>query len=105
MTEIVHADIFFFITSLAVIIIGVGLTVVIYYSILILRDVRAILQKVRKTSDELAEDFEEVRAEIKKTGMRVRTIFELALTFLTLRIPKVRPKQKVKTKDIVPHSE
>ena len=94
MTEIVHADIFFFITATAVIIIGLGMLIALYYVVLILRDVRAVAQKVRKASDELEQDFEIVRTEIKNGGLRVRTIFELVLGFIARQIPKARTKKK-----------
>ncbi len=45
MSEVVHADIFFFISSLAVICITIGVLVLLYYVIPIVRDARAIVAK------------------------------------------------------------
>lgn len=93
MDEIVHADIFFFITSIAVVIIGAGMAVLLALAILIMRDIRAVVQKVRRASDELEQDFEDLRTNVKNEGVRVRTIFDLALGFVARQIPKSRTKK------------
>jgi hypothetical protein len=82
MTEVVHADIFFFITSIAIVLVTSGLLIVLYFFIGILRDVRAIAAKVRKASDELERDFEHIRNEVKSEGMRMKTVFDVFLGFL-----------------------
>jgi hypothetical protein len=96
MTEIIHADIFFFITAIAVVVVSIGLLIALYYVIDILRDVRVVMKKVRKASDELEQDFEDLRANIKKEGVVVRTIFELAVRFITRQIPGLRMKKEKK---------
>ncbi len=96
MTEIIHADIFFFITAIAVIIIGIGGAIALYYAIFILRDMRVVAKKIRKASDELEQDFEDLRANIKTEGVRTRTIFELVLGFIARQIPKLRAEKKAK---------
>ena len=93
MSEIVHADIFFFITAIAVIVVGIGMAVTFFYIIFILRDVRAVVKKVRKASDELEKDFEDLRVNIKNEGVRVKTVFELVLAFIARQIPKKRGKK------------
>lgn len=87
-----HADVFFFITAIAVIVLSVGAAVVLYYVIGIVRDVRAITEKVRTASDGLERDFEDLRATLKKQGVRTRTVIELLLSFLMRKIPKARIK-------------
>ena len=96
MTEVVHADIFFFITSVVVIVVGAGLAVATYFVIDILRDVRVVAKKVRKASDELEQDFEDLRSNIKSEGVRVRTVFEMVLGFMARQIPKAKIKRKAK---------
>lgn len=87
-----HADVFFFITALAVIVLSVGMAVVLYYVIGIVRDVRAVTEKVRSASNGLEQDFEELRAVLKKQGVRTKTVLELLLSFLMRKIPKARIK-------------
>ncbi len=94
MDELIHADIFFFITAIAVVIISIGMAVVLYFIINILRDVRVVAKKVRKASDELEQDFEVLRSSVKEEGVRVKTIVELVLAFIARQIPKSRVRKK-----------
>ncbi len=68
MQELVHADIFFFVTSIAVILVGVGICVVLFYLIRILRNIRDITGRVDEGSKLLAEDFGELRSSLKAKG-------------------------------------
>ena len=94
MTEILHADIFFFITSVAVIIISLLVSVLLYFAILIARDVSAVTAKIRQASDELEQDFESVRASIKNEGVRIKTFFEFLIGIITRRTQKSRVSKK-----------
>jgi len=69
------------------------MAVTFFYIIFILRDVRAVVKKVRKASDELEKDFEDLRVNIKNEGVRVKTVFELVLAFIARQIPKKRGKK------------
>lgn len=89
-----HADIFFFITSIAVIIVGIGVTIAVVFCILILRDLRAIVRKVRKASDELEQDFEALRSSVKGEGARVKTVFDLALGFIARQVSRSHTRRK-----------
>ena len=93
MDQLVHADIFFFITAIAVVIISIGLAIVLYFVIDIVLDVRAVVKKVRKASSELEQDFEVLRSSVKEEGVRVKTIVELVLAFIARQIPKGRKKK------------
>lgn len=77
MNELVKADIFFFITSIAVVVASVVLTVAFIYLIQILRDVRYITKRVRRESDEIIEDVHEARNFIKKEVQQALDIKEL----------------------------
>jgi cell division protein FtsL len=99
MTEVVHADIFFFITAIAVVLVTILFSIALVFAIFILRDIRAVTMKVRKASDELEQDFESLRLQMKNEGVRVKTIFELALGFLKRQIPRARSKKKAKEDD------
>ena len=105
MTEVVHADIFFFITSVAVVLVTLGMLVALFFIIAILREVRAIAQKVRKASDELERDFERLRGEVKAEGMRVKTVFDIFLSFLGRYMAASVPKRRKKSVDTPTNSE
>ena len=99
MAEAVHADIFFFITAVSVVILTIVLAIALYYVVLILRDVRAVTAKVRKASDELEGDFEALRLEMKNEGVKAKTVFELLMGFIVRQIPKARAKRRAKDDD------
>lgn len=95
MAEFVHADIFFFITAITVFIFGLGVVVALYFIILILRDLREIVRKMRKISDEVESDFKDFRTNIKNEGLHVMTIFRTLFGFFKNR--DVQRKSKPKT--------
>ena len=97
MSELLHADIFFFITAVVVIIIGVGSAIVLYYLVLILRDIRAITKKVRSATDVIGEDLTELHTTLKSEGLRMRHVFDSLLTFVTGGIYGKSRKKKVHT--------
>ena len=103
MNEVVHADIFFFIASLAVISITLGLLMVLYYAIPIARDLRAMTAKVRKASDEVEKDFEDLRATLREEGKKGKTLLNMAFGFLT-RMVEVPHKPRAKAKKAPPPS-
>ena len=96
MNEILHADIFFLITAIAVIVVGTGLSIALYYVIAILREFREVAKSVRKASDGLEEDFQDLRAGVKNEGRRVKTAFDLALGFIMRRFTRAKPRKKVR---------
>ena len=94
MTEVVHADIFFVITAVAVVLISLALLVVLYFVIHILPDIRAVTAKVRKASDELERDFERLRSEVKNEGLKVKTVFDIVLGFVHRQVERPRARRK-----------
>ena len=100
MTEIQHADTFFFITAVAVVLVGTGMLVALYYLTLILRDVHLMVRKVRYASEALEQDFEDVRSTIRNEGERVRMAFEMGLGFITRQFTKSRPKRKTASEKV-----
>jgi len=71
MEEILKADIFFFISSIFVVIISVVLLIALYYLIKILRDVKEISKNVNNESRLIIEDIDNVRRGIKNKGRQV----------------------------------
>ncbi len=61
MSEILEANIFFFITSVAVIVFTVLVSVAVYYVIKILQSVRRIVDRIDAGSETIAEDISELR--------------------------------------------
>ena len=77
MSDVVKADIFFFITAVAVVCISVIFAVVLTYLIRILRNIKDVSEDfrhvsgtVRHESDAIARDINELRGSVKKEGVR-----------------------------------
>lgn len=85
MTDIVKADIFFFVTTIAVIVISVLLVALLMYAMKILRDVRHISDTARKEIDEVVKDIGELRINVKKEGSRFGVIASTLSHFLFKR--------------------
>ncbi|MFM2374557.1 MAG: hypothetical protein RLZZ234_552 [Candidatus Parcubacteria bacterium] len=64
MSEVLHTNIFFIITSISVVVVTCMVAVALYYLIRILRAVRDIAERVREGSEVIAEDVATVRAGI-----------------------------------------
>lgn len=69
MTEILHANIFFIIASIATVAFAVMVCVALFYVINILISVRAILHRIEEGSDMIAEDITTVRNFVAKGGL------------------------------------
>ncbi len=74
MQEIIHADIFFFVTTVALIVIGILLLVAILYGISILNDVKYITRRIRHESEEVIQDLHLLRNHIKDEGLKWATV-------------------------------
>lgn len=68
MESLIQANIFFFITSVAVILLTILGIVLLVYVVLILRDFRGVSSKVREETDLIAADIDSARAHIKEKG-------------------------------------
>ena len=66
MQTLVHADIFFFITTIVEVIVAGVLTVVLVYIAIILSDIRELSRTIKKEGAEIMEDVHEFRQEIKE---------------------------------------
>lgn len=62
MSEVLHANIFFFISSVATVLFTVLLCVALYHIIKILKSIRTIVERVEEGSEVIAEDIEHIRS-------------------------------------------
>lgn len=96
MNSLIHADIFFLITSVAVVILGIIIAIGLVYLVRILRNVRDISEDVKHISgnakvesDHLAEDVADLRANVRHRGFRIASF-----TNLFSRLFKKRKRSK-----------
>jgi len=92
MTEILHANIFFFIASFATIVFTVMACIAMYLAIKILASVRAILARIEAGSDMISEDIQAARDFMAGGGLISHLI-----SFVT-RAGMARTKRSSKTK-------
>jgi len=76
MDPFIKADIFFFITSLAVILVSAVLVVALIYLIRILRDAKVVTKKVKDETILISEDINELRIKTRKEGVKLKNFME-----------------------------
>jgi uncharacterized protein YoxC len=74
MDTLIHADIFFFITTIALILIALGLIIALIYIIKILHNVFHVSEKVKVESDEIISDLKTLRGNVKEKGFRLQYV-------------------------------
>ena len=65
MQTLIHADIFFFVTTIVVILVAIVLIVILICIAIIMADIREISRIVRKETGEIAEDLKDIHSEIR----------------------------------------
>ena len=83
MQTLIHADIFFFITSIVVVLTGIGMVVAIIFIILILKNLYRLSETVRDEAGHIAEDMDDLRAKAK--GFSWAIAFQLFKKFFIKR--------------------
>jgi len=96
MEQFINADIFFFITTIVVIVASIVLTIAFVYVIQILRDVRYIIKRVRKEADEILGDVHDARKFVKKEVRQMLDIKELIGGIMDMFLKKKRSRKTTK---------
>jgi hypothetical protein len=82
---LIRADIFFFISSVFVIVLTVGCVLALFYIIPTLKNIRHISSVAKEEGDKLADDIDGLRTTVKEKGAKVKSFFDYFLTFFTGR--------------------
>lgn len=77
MDTLMHADIFFFVTTIAVVLVAIVFTIALIYLIVILKRVRDIAEQVREETILFREDVHQLRDQVKRTGFQAKAFFSL----------------------------
>lgn len=72
MADIAKSDIFFFITSLSVVVLTIIVAVLLVYIFLIVRNVKGVVEKVKEESDLLLDDVKQLRVRLKSEDGAIR---------------------------------
>ncbi len=76
MNPIIQANIFFFITSIAVVLVTLLVIVLLIYLVLILKDFRGVSRKVKQETDLIAMDINEALTHIREKGAAMSSAFD-----------------------------
>lgn len=76
MKTLIYADVFFFITAITVLLVGVALLVGLVYVIRILRDFKDVSARIRDETELITKDIDDLREDIKEEGVKMRHFFK-----------------------------
>ncbi|MBI2577251.1 MAG: hypothetical protein HYV77_00195 [Candidatus Wildermuthbacteria bacterium] len=94
MDSIIQADIFFFITTVALVTLTVILAVALIYIVKILRNIKHVTDLAKKESLLLSEDFEQVRLKIRQEGFKIQYLLQLLFALVTKGKKPSKTKKK-----------
>lgn len=97
MQTIVHADIFFFITSIALVLLTIGLSIALFYSIKILRNLSEVSKVVKEEGTEIVNDVREIRGKIKERANSVTSNFDIIKRLVGTLVRRRKRKETKKT--------
>ncbi|MDP1624948.1 MAG: hypothetical protein Q8L64_04220 [bacterium] len=95
--SLIHADAFFFISTIALVVISIGIAVALYYLIKILRNARDVSDRIKAESAEIVTDVRKLRAVLKEEGVKWKTIAQLIRSFFMRGSQKKTSKKKAET--------
>ncbi|OHA19897.1 MAG: hypothetical protein A2836_00035 [Candidatus Taylorbacteria bacterium RIFCSPHIGHO2_01_FULL_45_63] len=91
MNTLIHADIFFFVATIAVVIFAIGMLFFFYYVLRIMASINRIAQLLRVGADKVASDIGALRDAIKEEGAKLK---DLTLFLGRWLIEKEKPKKR-----------
>ena len=97
MDNFLQADIFFFVTTIVAVLVGILFVVVLVYAIKILRDARYIIRRAREESDLIFRDVEELRKFLKKEGSKAARVTQFIRGITSLFAKHKRSRKKKRT--------
>jgi hypothetical protein len=107
-TSFIHADIFFFISTIALVVISIGLIIALVYGIKILRNVREFTDVAKEEGYDLLRDLRDVRSALREEGVKWKNIMDFIRSFFTRKAekPAKKPRTNKKSKlDVIIEDE
>ena len=83
MQTIMKSDIFFVVTTIAVVAVAIALVVAIVYLILILKDVKSLSEKIKDEGGKIVEDVGAIRLEVKEKSKGISSSLIKLFSFVT----------------------
>lgn len=95
--SLIHADIFFFVSTVALVVLSIGFGIALFYVIRIVRGAGEITEKIKAESGEIVADSRRLRAALRDEGVKWGHVIGLVRGFFTSQ-PEKRPVRKPKAK-------
>ncbi len=108
--SLIHADIFFFISTIALVLISIAVVIALVYLIRILRNVGEVTDKIKTESTEIVGDLKKLRANLRDEGVKWKHVADLVRVFFMRKATKVKKaaakveKAVDKTMDTITHT-
>ena len=90
--SLLHADIFFLITTIALVIVSTGVIIALVYVIHILKAVKDITDRIREEGVEIIADLKALRKNLRDEGFKWKHVFSLARNFFVRKGSKLKAK-------------
>ena len=81
MNELIHADIFFFITTIVVIVLGILVAVILFYVARAFKEIKEIVVIGRREAELLSGDIADARKRVREGAINIRSIITFLLRF------------------------
>ncbi len=93
MDTLIHADIFFFVTTIAVIVVTLFFTIALIYLIRVLRQVEGIGKEIKSETVLFREDVRDLRNHVRREGFKLQNFVDFVTHFFK-RKKSSRSKEK-----------
>jgi hypothetical protein len=94
---LMHADAFFFITAIAIVVVTPLIIIAGIYAIRILKDAREMMQRVKEESDAIMKDVQDARAELRRESRRLKELLAAVPVVGGVWQEAKRPRKKTNT--------
>lgn len=98
MDQLIHADIFFFVATIAVVLVTLGLIAALIYVIRILKDVNHLTVRASREVDSLGEDLNALRSNLSAGGSIIAQTLRAIFSIFGTKPKVARRKPKIKSK-------
>ena len=75
MDTLVKSDLFFFVTTIALVVVSLGMLAVIVYVLYILKEMKALIQLVKNETELIREDMGDLRSHVRTEGFKWSSLF------------------------------
>ena len=76
MDDLLKQDIFFFVSSVGMVVLVILFAILLVYLIIVFRTVKRISEKVKAEVDEAANDIQNLRTNLKEQGHKLKYVFD-----------------------------